>query len=187
MFYNRGKIEVKGLGLKQTYFIEPPCEDGKTSDVIVVKPDSPSGYSLRVDSSNSQQDQFIRNPSFVRFSKCTIVNTLSTSPPVQPRFDDIPCSEDSSQSLGIQMVKPRSTASVCAEGETRRINQVVPDQTPQLKTEIQITTPEDKETSRPGSASLFVSNGNSNNGNIVSTVEDNTSQRSKQRNKCSIS
>lgn len=204
-FYNRGKIEVKGLGLKQTYFVEPPPEDGNCATDLRI---SQSGSSFLV-TNGQKDDAFNRNPSFVKFSRCTIVNPPNSSQPPQPTCTlnrtPSPVEIPEARDQGLLMVKPPVTISIEDEA---RINQIVPIQTPKLETETQISLPDTMNSSRTTSAdtsteksekrngdtgshaSMFISaNNHSNNGSLDSTLEATNSHKnnSKQKSKCTVS
>lgn len=98
---------MKGLGLKQTYFVEIPEEDSPVADVLIVKSDSPSNSNLRL---SIMSDPLIRNPSFVRFNKCTIVNVRKPCQVTQPNFFVTPDTMDTPLE-GILMSKPQSSRS----------------------------------------------------------------------------
>lgn len=65
VFYSRGKIEVKGLGLRETYFIEPANGFDGVKTIMVERADSSLQSSLPVE----RQMEFIRSSSFVRYNQ----------------------------------------------------------------------------------------------------------------------
>ena len=65
VFFSRGKIEVKGLGLRETYFIEPANGFDGIKTIMVESADGTLLPSLPVDHSMD----FIRTCSFVRYNQ----------------------------------------------------------------------------------------------------------------------
>ena len=67
LFYSRGKIVVKGLGERQTYFVEPGDEsddecDGETRMHVFEERESSDSET------EPGQERFIRSPSFVKYN-----------------------------------------------------------------------------------------------------------------------
>ncbi len=112
VFYNRGQIEMKGLGLRQTFFVE---KAGNNCDIIYVQPDTEKEGTPEhaTTTSNSLQpflDNTLRNSSFIKLSRCTIV----PSPPqsAQPSWpDDVDTSKGSSNTPGKSMSRPPPSSS----------------------------------------------------------------------------
>ena len=84
IFYSRGKINIKGLGERQTYFVEPPSSDVKLQ-LDVVRNDSGEFGTVPVvnvdgeaePSTSVKKEEVLRSPSFVTYNKCTMVSTPS--------------------------------------------------------------------------------------------------------------
>ena len=84
IFYSCGKIYLKGLGERQTYFVEPLSSDielqldvvcnnsGEVGGVPVVNIDGETGPSTSM-----EKEEVLRSPSFVTYKKCTMVTTPS--------------------------------------------------------------------------------------------------------------
>ena len=120
VFYSRGKINVKGLGEKQTYFVEPPSSGG-IEDLVMIQPDSEEEKLIPIvsigeegsdDVSKGRSQEVIRSPSFVTYKTCTMVSTPSVQflhpSPSSPKFET-----DSetrhlrpSRSSGLEMLRP---------------------------------------------------------------------------------
>ena len=98
IFYSRGYINVKGLGDRQTFFVEPP--DSKMNPTQMLARNE-SVITLPVaEAADTQKEEASRNASFVTYSKCTMVTTPSVqfvhTAPSNPSFEtDV---DDSSQS-----------------------------------------------------------------------------------------
>ena len=70
-FFSRGRITIKSLGEKQTYFVEPECDDA---------------FALMEEEEwnvGSPTESFVRSPSFVKYHK--ILPVTSFTPPLQDR------------------------------------------------------------------------------------------------------
>ena len=125
IFYSRGKINMKGLGDQQTYFVEPPSSDVKPH-LDLVRNDSEGSSSTipvinvdEVQSTNVKKEDVSRSPSFVTYNKCTMVTTPSVqfihTSPSNPNFEtndefsqDRP---DRVSSEGLMMCRPSVSAS----------------------------------------------------------------------------
>ena len=92
IFYSRGYINIKGLGDRQTYFVEPPSSNVKPQ-LEVVRNDSiiPIVNVDEVQSIGTKKEDFLRSPSFVTYNKCTMVTTPSVqfihTAPSNPNFE----------------------------------------------------------------------------------------------------
>ena len=104
VFYSRGQIEVKGLGRKQTYFVESIDSTEDLSDVIYIKPEPAQEKNSVVEQrghllhpENSQL-----KASFTALSTCTRV---PLSLPGAPQFDEPPTTV-SNGPRGLEMARP---------------------------------------------------------------------------------
>lgn len=92
IFYSRGYINIKGLGDRQTYFVEPPSSSVKPQ-LEVVRYDSmvPIVNIDEVESTSAKKEDVFRSPSFVTYNKCTMVSTPSVqfihTAPSNPNFE----------------------------------------------------------------------------------------------------
>ena len=92
IFYSRGYINIKGLGDRQTYFVEPPSSNTKPQ-LEVVRNDSmvPIVSVDEVQSTSAKKEDVVRSPSFVTYNKCTMVTTPSVqfihTAPSNPNFE----------------------------------------------------------------------------------------------------
>lgn len=152
MFYSRGKISVKGLGERQTYFVEPPDSNVKP-DLELVRNDS-SIPLINVPSKRTisnfldvKKEDVLRSPSFVMYKKCTMVTTPSVqflpNVPSKPHFESNSDEERSrrSSSPGLEMhrltpgavtpastpmTSPRTSQVDSPETQLRKHNRIAP-------------------------------------------------------------
>ena len=108
-FYSRGKIRVKGLGLRQTYFVEPVSDHDGTTHIMVQPEDQDSDS----DGVGTGLDPKLRNPSFIRFNQLTVVKPSS---PSLVRMDSNPFhssgwSQQGRSTSPLDMVKPQRNES----------------------------------------------------------------------------
>lgn len=110
VFYSRGKIRVKGLGLRQTYFVEPASDHDGTTRIMVQPEDRDSDS----DGGGTGLDPKLRSPSFIRYQQLTVVKS---STPSLPRMDSNPFhtsgwSQEGRSTSPLDMVKPQRNESV---------------------------------------------------------------------------
>ena len=92
VFYSRGHINIKGLGDRQTYFVEPPSSNVKPQ-LEIVRHDSivPILSIDEVEPTSIKKEDVMRSPSFVTYNKCTMVSTPSVqfihTAPSNPKFE----------------------------------------------------------------------------------------------------
>ena len=124
IFYSRGKINVKGLGDRQTYFVEPPSSEVKPH-LDLVRNDSEGSSSAipiinvdEVQSTSIKKEDVSRSPSFVTYNKCTMVTTPSVqfihTSPSNPNFENDESSQDRPDRVsgeGLIMCRPSVSAS----------------------------------------------------------------------------
>ena len=116
VFYSRGQIEVKGLGRKQTYFVESIDSTEDLSEIIYIKPEPAPEKSSVAEQAGSlshsghlQPENTQLKASFTALSTCTRV---PPSLPGAPQFDEPP-TPVSNGPRSIEMARPiRSTSSV---------------------------------------------------------------------------
>ena len=151
IFYSRGKINVKGLGERQTYFVEPPSsnvkpqlevvrnDSGEVGAVPVVNVDGETGPSTSV-----KKEEVLRSPSFVTYNKCTMVSTPSVqflpNLPANPTFesnDEHNLRPERSSGGGLEMhrlatpgtspaVSPRTSCAESPESQLKKNNRIAP-------------------------------------------------------------
>jgi len=110
VFYSRGKIRVKGLGLRQTYFVEPASDHDGTTRIMVQPEDRDSDS----DDMGTGFDPKLRSPSFIRYQQLTVVKP---STPSLHRMDSNPFhtsgwSQEGRSTSPLDMVKPQRNESV---------------------------------------------------------------------------
>lgn len=178
VFYNRGKINIKGLGERQTYFVEPSDSNVKPlvrndSSVPMINVASKSNF-LDV-----KKEDVLRSPSFVKYNKCTMVTTpsvqfLANAPP-NPHFESNSDEEHTrrSSSPGLEMhrlspavtpvpspmTSPRTSQVDSPEAQFRKHNKVAPQNS---QSELRLPPPTIAEVSESGRTSR-----NSNSSGIV--------------------
>ena len=131
MFYSRGKIRVKGLGERQTYFVEPVDDhDGTTH--IVVQPESQDSDSS-VNSTATGLSK-VRSRSFIKYSRPMAVKPSSNSlaRTTSNPFHDPEWSQQERVATPLEMVKPQKNLSVSSSPITRRQLQVADSLEPPL-------------------------------------------------------
>lgn len=186
IFYSRGYIHIKGLGDRQTYFVEPPSSNVKPQ-LEVVRNDSlvPIVNVDEVQSIGIKKEDVVRSPSFVTYNKCTMVSTPSVqfihTAPSNPNFET---DEDLSQLRpdrvsgdGLVMCRPllsaentpvptpRSSSVDLPETQIRK-NKVAPNKTTS-KTELR-PPPTIEEVSESGSGRTS-RNSNNNSTSVINT------------------
>ncbi len=119
IFYSRGYINIKGLGDRQTYFVEPPSSNVKPQ-LEVVRHDSivPLLSIDEVQSTSIKKEDVVRSPSFVTYNKCTMVSTPSVqfihTAPSNPNFetdeDQDQLRPDRISGEGLMMCRPSVSA-----------------------------------------------------------------------------
>ncbi len=167
MFYSRGLIDIKGLGQKQTYFVERPGADGAVCEIIIVRPDSGNEDKSSVSSNihRGSLENGMRTSSFIRLSKCTIVSPQNLLPKVSP-FEEPPSTNG--VSLGLDMARPTQVI---------HVSPLNPD------------GGESEANGQNGVSSLFISSPPSTSVSMGQPLTNSAAARthSKQRNKCVVS
>ena len=149
IFYSRGYINIKGLGDRQTYFVEPPSSNVKPQ-LEVVRSDSlvPVVNIDEVRATGIKKEDVLRSPSFVTYNKCTMVSTPSVqfihTAPSNPNFESDEYSSElrpdrvsgeglvmcrpSVSSENTPMPTPKSSSADSPDAQIRR-NKVAPNKT----------------------------------------------------------
>ena len=131
MFYSRGKIRIKGLGERQTYFVEPVDDHDGTTHITVQSESQDSDSSVNSTATGLSK---VRSRSFIKYSRPMAVKPSSNSlaRASSNPFPDPEWSQQERVATPLEMVKPQKNLSVTSSPITRRQLQVADSLEPAL-------------------------------------------------------
>ena len=110
--FSRGEINVKGLGLKRTYFVEPASDSESTTKIFVDSQDSDSETNSLNDEVDNRKDAFMRSPSFVKYHHIRPVTPVQSVISMVPQSIETPFRSSSSSLNELSVSPPRPRTSV---------------------------------------------------------------------------